>query len=587
MPAHSTSSNAPPSRPMECASPSPTACRPSGPLPRESADMASDLILATDNKSPMDNVSFYTRKTRHQGQLIFDGRRLLFSSQSRLVEVAVELDHVFAVHVVPCSSSTSPQPSRGLSRAWSSLTGLVSPVSRRHSASDDPVPSLNVLHVNSSLAGSTVKPSLVADLSRVLMAAGDRSSSCSFCVIGLDVKSRPILHQPAIRMWTFVVEPASDFAGDCSALARNYVDTISARVHSSRPGRLLVLLNPFGGRNKARDIYASLVKPIFDLAGVVAVVRETERVGHAIEIGATFDHSQYDGVVSVSGDGLFHELVNGIYSRADWHAVSRLPLGIIPAGSGNALAKSIDCQLPLTATVNVVKGQQRPFDLFAYRFAGSDKVEFGFVEVMWAFIADVDIESESMRWAGPARFILMSIVRLIKLRQYRGKLRYLLSSVLADSDVDVSLSIPGYHGPPVKYLNNMNGDGWISVEGDFTYFMAMNAPWCAHDTLPAPFCRLSDGALNLVWIENGTVKQMLRFLLDTESGTYVKEDFVRSEHVRAFVLEPTRYSVSFEGIIDVDGEQKPHLPIVVECIPSIAKLFTPHGLDERVWSGGL
>lgn len=35
-----------------------------------------------------------------------------------------------------------------------------------------------------------------------------------------------------------------------------------------RPHRLLVFINPFGGKKKGRKIYHSLVAPLFELAGI-------------------------------------------------------------------------------------------------------------------------------------------------------------------------------------------------------------------------------------------------------------------------------------------------------------------------------
>ena len=44
----------------------------------------------------------------------------------------------------------------------------------------------------------------------------------------------------------------------------------------------------------------------------------------------------------MSGDGLMYECVNGLMARPDGAAaMAALPLGIIPAGTGNGLAKSL------------------------------------------------------------------------------------------------------------------------------------------------------------------------------------------------------------------------------------------------------
>lgn len=43
----------------------------------------------------------------------------------------------------------------------------------------------------------------------------------------------------------------------------------------------------------------------------------------------------------MSGDGLVHELVQGIYTWDDFDFDKIPPIGIIPGGSGDALAKTL------------------------------------------------------------------------------------------------------------------------------------------------------------------------------------------------------------------------------------------------------
>lgn len=44
----------------------------------------------------------------------------------------------------------------------------------------------------------------------------------------------------------------------------------------------------------------------------------------------------------MSGDGLIHEVVNGLYRRADWlQLMSSMALGFIPGGSANGLVKAV------------------------------------------------------------------------------------------------------------------------------------------------------------------------------------------------------------------------------------------------------
>lgn len=122
---------------------------------------------------------------------------------------------------------------------------------------------------------------------------------------------------------------------------------------------------------------------------------------------------------------------------------------------------------------------------------------------------------------------------------------------------------------------------WTTVDSDFAYFMAMNVPWCSSDFQVAPAARLGDGSIDLVWIENGTRSKVLRVLLDTESGTYVHEPYVRSERVQAFLLEPD--CTQPFGILDLDGEAISYGATLVQMLPQCMRLLVPTGHDENVW----
>jgi len=50
------------------------------------------------------------------------------------------------------------------------------------------------------------------------------------------------------------------------------------------------------------------------------------------------DFSKYSGLVSSGGDGTLFEVMNGMLEREDG---ARLPIGIIPNGSGNACASGL------------------------------------------------------------------------------------------------------------------------------------------------------------------------------------------------------------------------------------------------------
>lgn len=68
----------------------------------------------------------------------------------------------------------------------------------------------------------------------------------------------------------------------------------------------------------------------------------TKHTNYAREFVRCKDIYQWSGILVVGGDGIFFEVINGLLQRPDWDkALKELPLGVIPCGSGNGLAKSI------------------------------------------------------------------------------------------------------------------------------------------------------------------------------------------------------------------------------------------------------
>ncbi len=101
------------------------------------------------------------------------------------------------------------------------------------------------------------------------------------------------------------------------------------------------MINPFGGNGKAMKIYREAIASMFEHSHFEVDVLTTQRAGHGYEVGKTLVLGHYDGIVTASGDGLLHEVVNGLMAHSQWAEAIKTPIGIIPCGSGNGLAVSI------------------------------------------------------------------------------------------------------------------------------------------------------------------------------------------------------------------------------------------------------
>ncbi|CAJ1075978.1 sphingosine kinase 1-like [Xyrichtys novacula] len=201
-----------------------------------------------------------------------------------------------------------------------------------------------------------------------------------------------------------------------------------------RPCRVMILVNPHSGRGQALQLFTGHVQGMLTEASVPYTLVITEHQNHAREVVKKADLSQWDALAIMSGDGLLFEVINGLMEREDWQEAIQTPLGILPGGSGNALAASVhhysqsppawNEELLLSCGFMLCKGLVGSMDLVSVHLASRQRL-FSFLSLAWGFVADVDIESEKYRHVGAIRFLMGTLVRLASLRTYQGRLAYL------------------------------------------------------------------------------------------------------------------------------------------------------------------
>lgn len=103
-------------------------------------------------------------------------------------------------------------------------------------------------------------------------------------------------------------------------------------------GRTLLIANPaaHSGKGAAGADFARHFLGSFSSATRGYEIRLTEGPGDATEIAAEADG--FDTVLALGGDGVIHEVVNGLMRRP---LVRRAQLGVIPLGSGNDYARTL------------------------------------------------------------------------------------------------------------------------------------------------------------------------------------------------------------------------------------------------------
>lgn len=102
------------------------------------------------------------------------------------------------------------------------------------------------------------------------------------------------------------------------ALCQRWVGSIREQLNAiaSRPKRLLVYINPYGGKRQGKHIYEQKVAPLFAQAGISTHVIVTEYANYARDhLKTEAELKAFDGVVCVGGDGMFSEIIHGLIWR--------------------------------------------------------------------------------------------------------------------------------------------------------------------------------------------------------------------------------------------------------------------------------
>ncbi|KIR80783.1 D-erythro-sphingosine kinase [Cryptococcus gattii EJB2] len=172
---------------------------------------------------------------------------------------------------------------------------------------------------------------------------------------------------------------------------------------------VLILVNPVGGKGKAKNIVQDTVIPILEAAGATVTVQETTHRLHAEEIARSMD-LVYDVIATASGDGLVYEVVNGLAARSDARKALLTPIAPIPTGSANAVCTNLfgvkDTFNIHLATLNIIKGCRLPIDLCSILILPSMTRRFAFLSQAIGLMVDLDIGTENLRWMGDTRFLV-------------------------------------------------------------------------------------------------------------------------------------------------------------------------------------
>jgi diacylglycerol kinase (ATP) len=288
-----------------------------------------------------------------------------------------------------------------------------------------------------------------------------------------------------------------------------------------------IILNPSAGSISDVDELTTRLRQLRD-----AEIRLTTRRGSAARFAKTAIKNGRDTIVAAGGDGTLNEVINGIGEN-----FGAARVGLLPLGTGNDFARSIEMPVDLEAALEVIRaGHTRAVDLVRVK---SDEVRY-FVNVSaggFSGLVNEKLTPALKKTWGPLAYLRSAAAALPELRAYRTTLA----------------------------LGNEE-----SITMELYNVVVANGRYVAGGRLIAPDASIDDGLLDVVLIPERPASELALVVAQIALGTHLSSDAVVHRQTAKLTVN------SKPGMwFNVDGELVGNEPATFEIVPRALRFIVP------------
>ena len=292
----------------------------------------------------------------------------------------------------------------------------------------------------------------------------------------------------------------------------------------------LIIINPNSGKRKSVSVFKNILKPSLEHNSINYKTKITTHSGHAEQIIESIDLLNFNAILVLGGDGTMHEVINGLLKREDG---INLPIGNIPTGSGNSLLYDLG-KFDIKDTINIIlKNKIRKIDIL--ELSTLNKKIYSMNLIGWGMGNDIGLRAEKMRWLGPMRYNVASLIEILK---YKGR--------------QATIKIDG-----IKYNDS------------YALITICNTIHVGKGMKMAPNASLNDKKMDIIMIKDNFSKfELLKLFPQLFSGNHIKNKKVTYIQAETFSMKSMK-----NDILNIDGEIKGETPINIKVIPECIKLL--------------
>lgn len=299
-------------------------------------------------------------------------------------------------------------------------------------------------------------------------------------------------------------------------------------MNNTGDNRLMLIINPISGTGSKKEVASAVEQRMSDL-GFSVDVRLTGGRTDATLFAGEAAQKGYFGVIACGGDGTVNETATALCG-------SPTALGIIPAGSGNGLARHLGIPVDLNAALDIIASG----NIVASDYGTANSTPF-FCTFGMGFDAAV-----THRFANQSRRGLMSYVRSAVSEYIRFR--------------------------PQTYTLSANGK--LLTEKAFLVAVCNASQW-GNNAYIAPEASLTDGLLDITVVHSGSPIDTAVMGMDIFTGFINKNTMVHCFRAPAVVIYRSK-----EGEAHIDGEPMTLPDIIdIKCHRGALRIFTPESHD--------
>ncbi len=246
-------------------------------------------------------------------------------------------------------------------------------------------------------------------------------------------------------------------------------------------------------------------------------------------------HHQDIVLFACGGDGTLFEVINGVKGR--------VPIGVIPCGSGNDFVKNIVLEnraqlLDISAQIN---GTAQPLDLIRCN------------DVYIANVCDIGFDAD----------VAYNMTRFKRLPFVSGKLAYILSALYClMHPMGVNLTVQIDDQPPIHKA--------------FLFAVIANGQIYGGSFKAAPLASVNDGLIDVCLCKKITRCKLMRFIIPYQKGTYLNMESAKPI-VQYEKCQRLHIQAEQPFITAYDGNITTETSIDIEIVPAALQLIVPQG----------